>query len=64
LNEKKHKIRVGPALERGKEEDAASRIASEEKKKNVCNSFKLLSDGYRLSRLSRFSHWLLQLPFP
>jgi hypothetical protein len=61
---KKNTIKVGPVLERGREEDAASRIASEEKKKNVCNSFKLLSDGYRLSRLSRFSHWLLQLPFP
>jgi hypothetical protein len=61
---KKNKIRVGPALERGRGEDAALRIASQEKKKNVCNSFKLLSDGYRLSRLSRFSHWLLQLPFP
>jgi hypothetical protein len=35
---KKNKTRIGPALERGREEAAASRIASEEKKKNVCNS--------------------------
>jgi hypothetical protein len=61
------KVEAGAGLGRGGG-DAASRTASEKKKKKkkkyVSNSFKLLSDGYRLSRLSQFSHWLLQLSFP